>query len=198
MASCHSDIVEWLQPDWIYNPTEGETKYFARGLLHRPQIPIKIFRSNYEAWDLFKHHHYLTNNLNKSARCYLVTWEGVPVAFTALLAFPHPVVKGGWRESRTVVLPDYQGLGIGVRISDYMGSIVKAHNGRFFSKTAHPAMIAYRLKHTDKWKQTTHSREARKDDSSMKSRGWDVSERYCYAFEYIGTPANANDAKLFS
>jgi ABC-type lipoprotein export system ATPase subunit len=197
LASCHSDIIEWLNPDWSYNPIEGETQYISERNLHRPQIELKVFHCKYDAWNLFKHHHYLSADLNKASKCYLATWEGVPVAFTAILAFPHPVVKAAWRESRTVVLADYQGLSIGVKLSDYIGSILKANGKRFFSKTAHPAMITYRLKNTDKWRQTTHSRKARNDNPSMNNRGWSVSERFCYAFEYIGQPVSNENAKLF-
>jgi hypothetical protein len=129
----------------------------------------------------------------------MATWEGVPVAFAGILAFPHPIVKKGWRESRTVVLPDFQGLSIGVKLSDYIGSVFKANECRFFSKTAHPAMINYRLRHTELWKQTTHSREARDPaEKSMKSRGWDTTQRYCYAFEYIGPKSSDEDSKLFN
>jgi len=198
LASCHSDIIDWLQPDWVYNPTEGETHVLPRGSLHRPNISLEIFRCKYEAWDLFKPHHYLSASLNKSAKCYMATWDGVPVAFTAILAFPHPVVKRGWRASRTVVLPDYQGLGIGVKLSDFMGSVFKANGCRYFSKTAHPAMIAHRLKHADMWKETTHSRKSRNPiNKSMNERGWFSSARNCYAFEYIGASSNETDAKLF-
>ena len=198
LASCHSDIIEWLQPDWTYNPVEGITNILSERNLRRPKIKLQIFRTKYEAWDLFKPHHYLSANLNKSAKCYLATWEGVPVAFTAILSFPHPVVKGGWRESRTVVLPDYQGLGIGIKLSNYMGSLIKSKGGRFFSKTAHPAMIASRLNHPEMWRQTTHSRQRRDPkEASMNSRGWQVSNRYCYAFEYIGKSATKQNAKLF-
>jgi len=197
LASCHSDIIEWLNPDWSYNPIEGETQYISERSLHRPQIELKVFRCKYDAWNLFKHHHYLSAGLNKAAKCYLATWEGVPVAFSAILPFPHPIVKGSWRESRTVVLPDYQGLGIGVKLSDHMGSIFKSTGGRFFSKTAHPAMIAYRLKYTELWTQTRHSRKNRTDTPSSKSSGWLVSDRLCYAFEYIGPNSSNEDAKLF-
>ena len=198
LASCHSDIIDWLNPDWSYNPIEGTTQYFTERNIRRPNIELKIFRTKYDAWDLFKHHHYLSAGLNKSAKCYMATWEGVPVAFTAILSFPHPIVKKAWRESRTVVLPDFQGLSIGVKLSDYIGSIFKANGCRFFSKTAHPAMINYRLRHTESWKQTTHSKKARNDHPSMNSRGWLVSERFCYAFEYIGPSSSVEDSKLFN
>lgn len=195
-ASCHEDIIDWLQPDWIYNPLEGTTVY-PRGCLQRPPINLKIFRVKYKAWELFKQHHYLTQTLNKASKCFMVTWNERPVAFNATLSFPHPYVKNAWRGSRTVVLPDYQGLGIGSWLSDYIGSMVKTNDGRYFSKTTHPAMISYRLK-SKSWKETTHSRKARKaSNKSMLARNWVATERYCYAFEYIGEPCTKEESQLF-
>lgn len=196
LASCHADIIDFLQPDWVYNPTEALTHVFPRGSLQRPEIPLKIFRAKYEAWQLFKHHHYLSADLNKAAKAFLVTWNDVPVAFTSILAMPHPFFKNGWRETRTVVLPDFQGLGIGCKISDYVGSMIKARGGRYFSKTIHPAMIAYRLK-SGLWKETSHSRESRNPSKSMEKKNWFVSNRYAYAFEYTGPATSENDAQLF-
>jgi len=198
LASCHSDIIEWLTPDWSYNPLEGIMNISSERIDRRPTIKLEIFRCKYEAWDLFKQHHYLSADLNKSAKCYLATWNNVPVAFTAILAFPHPVVKNGWRESRTVVLPDYGGLSIGVNLSNFIASVFKSNGCRFFSKTAHPAMIAHRLKRPTLWKETTHSRKSRNPiNNSMNARGWFASNRVCHAFEYIGPKSSNEDAKLF-
>lgn len=195
-ASCHEDIIEWLQPDWIYNPLEGTTVY-PRGCLQRPQINLKVFRCKYDAWELFKQHHYLSQDLNKASKCFLVTWNDIPVAFNATLALPNPFLKNAWRGSRTVVLPDYQGLGIGSWLSDYIGSMVKAEGGRYFSKTTHPAMISYRLKGND-WKETTHSRKSRNPkNKSMLAKNWVVSDRLCYAFEYVGKSSTQEEAKVF-
>lgn len=195
-ASCHEDIIEWLQPDWIYNPLEGTTVY-PRGCLQRPPINLKIFRCKYDAWELFKQHHYLSATLNKAAKCFMVTWNDRPVAFNATLALPNPYLKNAWRGSRTVVLPDFQGLGIGSWLSDYIGSLVLAGGGRYFSKTTHPAMISYRLKNKS-WKETTHSQKARKvGNKSMAEKKWIVTERNCYAFEYIGNSSSLEEAKIF-
>lgn len=203
LASCHSDIIEWLNPDWSYNPIEGVMNIQTERSLQRPPIQLEIFRCKHYVWELFKSHHYLSGDLNKSAKCFVATWNNQIVGFVGILAFPHPVIKAAYRESRCVVLSEYQGLGIGVKLSDYIASIVIANKNKdgipykYYSKTAHPAMIAYRLKNKDKWKETTHSRKARTDNPSMNGRGWDVSERYCYAFEYIGKKASKEDAKLF-
>jgi len=194
VASCHADIIEFLQPDWVYNPTEASTHVLPRGSLQRPEISLKVFRSKYEAWELFKHHHYLNADINKGARCFLITWNDNPVAFSAALAHPNAYKKDCWRESRTVVLPDFQGLGIGVKVSDYIGSMVKAGGGTYYSKTIHPAMIAYRLK-SEKWIETSHSRKVRKLDTRDKK--WLVSNRFCYSFEYVGGMSSAADAQLF-
>lgn len=194
LASCHSDIIDWLSPDWIYNPTEALTHVLPRGSLQRPPISLKIFRSKYEAWNLFKSHHYLSADLNKAARCFLVTWNDNPVAFSGVLAHPSPHRKNCWRESRTVVLPDFQGLGIGVKLSDYIGSLVRAGGGAYYSKTIHPAMIAYRLK-SGIWVETAHSRRHRKIPKSNPY--WLVTNRFCYSFEYRGASSTPEEAKLF-
>ena len=205
LASCHSDIVEWLNPCWTYNPVEGIVKTISsERLLWRPKIELEIFRVHRKAWELFKNYHYLSADLNKTAKCFVATWNDIPVAFCGILNFCHPVIKAAYRESRTVVLGDYQGLSIGVKLSDFIGSIVTANtnkNGipyKFYTKTRHPAMVAYKLKHTDLYRQTSHSGEARNPaEKSMKSRGWDTTEKKCWCFEYIGPKASETDAKLF-
>lgn len=77
----------------------------------------------------------------------MATLDGVPVAFAAAIAFPHAHIKKAWRGHRTVVLPDYQGLGIGVRLSDFVAQWFVDNGNRYFSKTAHPRMGEYRDKH---------------------------------------------------
>lgn len=194
LASCHADIIEWLEPDWVYNPVEGVTRS-ERSLWQRPKINLKIFRAKYEAWDLFKHYHYLSNSLHKASRIYLVNWNDIPVGIVCILAFPHAVVKNAWRESRTVILPDYQGLGLGTKISDYFGSIIRAGGGRFYSRTTHPAMITHRLNRPDMWRVTLRGKTSKFGDNS--STGWTWDDRDCISFEYIGPSSSKEEGRLF-
>ena len=55
----------------------------------------------------------MSTNLNPSAKCFIGYIENNPVCFFAVLHFPHPKVKNFKKGHRLVVLPDYQGLGIG-------------------------------------------------------------------------------------
>jgi ABC-type lipoprotein export system ATPase subunit len=197
LSSCHSDIIPWLQPDWLYNPNEAQTHVLPRGSLRRPEIELKIFRAKYDAWNLFSRHHYLDNNLNRSARLYMATWNDNPVAIVAILALPHAKLKKAWRGSRLVVLPDYQGLNIGTKLSDYFGSLVVAQGGRYFSRTIHPAMIAYRLKGTD-WRIAFKGKVSPGGKTSKKhGTNWKVDTRECYSFEYIGPPASKEESDFF-
>lgn len=143
-VSCHEDIVDWLQPDWTYRPASNEFAW--RSLQRRPAVKLEIVRCHHSEWALFRRHHYLDTSLNTSAVCFLAFWNERPVAFTATLSFPHAVLKNVRREHRTVCLPDFQGIGIGNAMSDYVGAICKGLGMQYQSQTSHPAMIASRAR----------------------------------------------------
>lgn len=191
LASCHYDIIEWLQPDWTFDTNTGQLA--GRGSLQRPVINIELVPCSASAWSLFRQHHYLDANLNKSSRCWLAVWDGVAVGFSSIIAMPNGNMKRAWREHRTVVLPDYQGLGIGVRIGDAVGEIVIGDGGRYYSKTANHRMGEYRER-SSAWKPTSKNRKARPDYGHDRPTKEDNHrrrhiERTCYSHEYVGQAA---------
>ena len=118
-VSCHYDIIEWLEPDWVFC-TDDMTFKDTRGLLRRPQINVSIYEQR-GMWKLFRKYHYLSSELNKAARQYVAYIGDKPVAFCAVLYFPHPQIHNCYRVTRLVVLPDYQGIGIGKRMMSFLG-----------------------------------------------------------------------------
>ena len=56
-VTCHYDVTEWLQPDWILDMASST---FQRRRLRRPPIELEIVRCAREAWRLFARHHYLS------------------------------------------------------------------------------------------------------------------------------------------
>src|SRR5882672_6065861 len=65
-------------------------------------------------------------------------------------AWIHGLVKyGGRREHRTVTLPDYQGVGIGMAVSSFCAALYSALGQRATSTTSHPAFIAARRRSKD-------------------------------------------------
>lgn len=198
VASCHDDIVEWLNPDWVYNPHDGETVVREdRGWsVQRPKIELTILRAEYDAWDLFKEHHYLTADLNKACRLFVAYWDGKPVACNAILPFPNGGIQNGWRSSRVVVLPDYQGLGLAGALSEFISSMIKSQGGRLFARLRHPALANHRLNRPNTWKETAVSRKVH-THSGNEEWGWKQNDRECWSFEYIGEPSSLGDAELF-
>jgi GNAT superfamily N-acetyltransferase len=187
-ASCHYDIIEWLRPDWVFDTSSG--RLTARGYERRPEIVLEMLPCSTEAWTMFRNHHYLDGNINKGARCWIAVWDGTPVGFSAALSFPNGNLKNAWRGHRTVVLPDYQGLGLGVRISDATAEIFVGQGCRYFSKTAHPRMGEYRNRSL-LWKPTSKNERTREDYGKGRStyeEGYMMkhAHRFCYSHEYIG------------
>ena len=124
--------------------------------------------------------------MNKASHCYAAVWEGNLVGFSSVMRYPSGTVKNGWREHRTVVLPDFQGLGIGNRFSDAIAQLYLDQEGRYFSRTAHPSMGNYREK-SDVWKATSKNRKLRTDikhDDVWKKHYAD-NTRICWSHEYI-------------
>ena len=144
-VSCHYDIVEWLEPDWVLDMASGT---LARGRLRRPGIRLRVFACGHDAWPLFARHHYLSGGLNPWSRCYLGTIEGRPAAFCAVL--PIPGHSGKRRVTRIVVLPDYQGVGVGRAMLRAMAE----RYPRLRIITGHPAML--RALRTDPGWRCTH------------------------------------------
>lgn len=182
-VSCHSDIVEWLRPDWVLQVDTGVFDW-TRGRLRRPDLNLKIFRCHHSAWRLFRGHHYLSKDINKSAHCYIATVDGEPAAFCAALKFPHPQVKNMWKSHRTVVLPDYQGVGIGGVLNETVGQHYLDQGYRFTGVSSHPAMNAYR-RNSPKWRLTRAPGMVPAAGRNSKVTGQSVG-RATAAFEYIG------------
>jgi GNAT superfamily N-acetyltransferase len=195
LATCHSDVLEWLEPDWTYNTDTGELKIGR--YLRRPEIILDIYPARYEAWKSFANHHYLTAELNPIAECFIAIWDDCMVGFSANLQLPGripPLYEGDtrtkYRESRLVILPDYQGLGIGVKMSNAIGEMYLQRGHRYFSKTAHIRMGEYRQA-SPLWRKTqTNLKSREKSMSNSNKPQWHHltldTKRICYSHEYIG------------
>lgn len=183
-VSCHSDVEEWLNPDWVLDMTDQ--KFLWRCLRQRPQIRLAIHKASTVAWSVFGEHHYLTNTIHKAAQCFVACWDDRPVAFTSFLTLVHPSVKNTKREHRTVVLPDFQGVGIGNALSEWLGDYLKRNGYSFQSTTSHPAMIKHRHK-SKKWivSRIGHVSKPRASSGPSKSKS-NSSSRVTANCKYIG------------
>jgi ABC-type lipoprotein export system ATPase subunit/GNAT superfamily N-acetyltransferase len=203
LASCHFDIMDWLLPDWIYSPNKGRVEIRDCLCRRRPNIKLSIFRCKYETWNLFKRHHYLTDELNKAAKCFLIMWNDKPIAFVGVLPFPHGSLKNAFRISRLVVLPDFQGLGVGFAVLNYVCSLYKSIGCRMFIKTSNPGLGEKLVSSPNQWRETSQSRKEFDEKTIAKlNQGnmWGMkSQKMFYSTEYIGTAAtDSTDVLTFN
>ena len=116
----------------------------------------------------------------------MATWNGEPVAFRAVL--PLFGKKNRWRGHRLVVLPDYQGLGIGMSVSEAIGDLYLAEGMRYSMTASHPAVIAH-CRNSPLWrvasvmKSSGHTTGMAAELKYRSSAG-----RAVVSFEYIGKP----------
>jgi len=186
IATCHFDVIRWLEPDWIFNTISGVLDSGRRV----PRVPfsLQVYRCSYKFWSIFRDHHYLSSRIHKQAQCFIGFLDQTPAVFTAVLAFPHPQIKKAFREHRTVVLPDFQGMGIGPLFSDSIAQLYTSTGRRYFSRTSHPRFGQYRQA-SSKWRPTASNlkRQTVQKRTTQISDHWSTDDRrVCFSHEFIG------------
>jgi ABC-type transport system involved in cytochrome c biogenesis ATPase subunit len=142
--SCHYDVAEWLQPDWMLDTATG--KFSGDCLWRRPEIPVQIRHVPGSVWPHFEPHHYLKLPPMVAARHYVGFVGDEPVAHIAV----SPKFESGRfvRACRLVIMPEWQGIGLGLRFLEAVcRSQLKGKNpwGRqcfTLFHTSHPGLVA--------------------------------------------------------
>ena len=201
IASCHRDIVEWLDPDYVYDTDlcvlEARRTPFRLGT--RPELTFTIKSTSVDYWRYFSRFHYLDTAISRSAHYYILLLGDKPIGFHAAIHSTNRDIHSYWRGHRTVILPEFQGMGIGTRFSDAIADIYVSRGLRYFSKTAHPSFGEHREK-SDLWRPTSTNKKSRlgsyllKDGSIRAMPGYGGNAqiarrdagRVCYSHEYIG------------
>lgn len=132
-VSCHYDVLEWLDPDWVIDCNKAE--YHDRRSLWRGQRSEKL---NFEirpidgkSWKYFSKYHYLSENLPCGiVRFFGVFHDGEQIGFQCFANYkPKQAGKKVMMHSnRTVIHPDYVGLGLGMRVIEAT-SLIMQENG---------------------------------------------------------------------
>ena len=180
-VTCHYDVAEWLEADWVLDMATG---LLQRRRLRRPEIKLEIHRCGVAPWKLFARHHYLSGGLAVGARCYLATWEGEPVTFCATL----PVItkKNHRRFTRIVTLPDYQGMGIGMRVVAAVAALHRAEGLRINVTSSHPALIRH-CRRSAEWRTVNVKKIGSSPSGSRRFPAYRSSAgRAVVSFEYVG------------
>jgi ABC-type lipoprotein export system ATPase subunit/GNAT superfamily N-acetyltransferase len=185
-VTCHYDVEPWLDPDWVLDLGDAERPFDWRSVQCRPQIEVTLIRALPQAWDHFKAHHYLTSEHPFGAQCYVAFIGDDPVAWCSiardyLRARTHP---DGWRLVRTVVLPQYQGIGIGMAIREYIAGCFKSEGQRVMTATSHGGLIKA-MTRSEKW-ECFRAKGVYGDAKHVKYTAGKGTIRPTASFRYIG------------
>jgi GNAT superfamily N-acetyltransferase len=196
-VTCHYDVTEWLQPDWTLEPATMTFQW--RAVQRRPEFPVEIARVDYSAWRLFAPFHYLTAELHRAANCFALFVDGAPASFAAVLHRPHPKTLNVKGVSRLVTLPDYQGMGLAMVLSDALGRAYRALGYVLHTYPAHPALIRV-FDRSPVWtlkKRPGAFSPATGQGSMLRSSfdGKSFGGRPCAVFEYAGPAGDVGEAK---
>eukprot|EP00494_Astrolonche_serrata_P022489 UN22746 len=230
LVACHEDLFasDGLVPDWWFSTKSYFLKYFnvpkskskssftphtTKIMFEQPVIHLLMKQIHRSGWDYFKKHHYKDPNIRNFARSFCVYTEfqkpygDIPKDLAGwICAIPSQdkdaVLTGtGYMEHRTVVLPDFQGLGFGSRMCDCVGELFRLEGSLFVSKTAHPRYGQYRnenclwqakkgngkmQKSANNWKDPFKTKEEREENPAWKTLGGNWKAKPYYIHRYLG------------
>lgn len=160
ILTCHRDVLEWLQPDWFFDTATG--KFNSVGV-QRPRFELAIYQTDWRYWPLFEPHHYLKLPHMVAAKCYVATVNDELVCHVAVSSRNKNRDGVEARACRLVVLPEWQGAGVGMRFLNYVCELNLRGDpgGRFPGRpvttlfhTSHPGLAAS-LRRDRKWRQVS-------------------------------------------
>jgi len=185
-VTCHFDVQDWLLPDWVFNTDTMTFQSFEGQKKNRPKIKFEIFQTaDKSIWKMFAKHHYLSHSHNNAANVFIATVNDEIAGFISILHFPHPISKNLKKVHRLVILPDYQGAGIGIRLLNEIGKYYKQQKYRYTIVTSSPSLINA-LKKSNQWICNNFGRLIVKNKSAMKSlkkEGGNSNKRITASFE---------------
>ena len=195
----HYDVLDWLQPDWVI---DTGTKTFKRGYpRQRPQIKLDIWKTDGSYWRYFEPHYYLSLPRPIAAEYFVGTVNGELACHLAVCPWFH---LNGYRATRLVTMPEWQGAGVGTRFLNAVAEYHLQGNGRrnkqlpTYFHTSHP-QLCETLRRSEKWVQVSarlygdnkgksiksHERSATKQGKEHLGSGFGGHFRAVQGFKYI-------------
>ena len=124
LLSCHYDIIEWVHPDWLIDCNKQQfllpqsNDFFFQP---RDKLQFEVKECDGSSWRYFSKYHYLSEELPfGKVYFYGLYHNGQQIGFQCFANYtPHKKgEKWIFHSNRTVVHPDFCGLGLGIKLID--------------------------------------------------------------------------------
>lgn len=195
LLSCHYDVIDWLNPDWIIDCNKSE--FIDRRSLRpdererKEKLEFTIRKVDSKSWRYFSKYHYLSERLPGG----LIHTFGVfcgpnQIGFQCFANYV-PIRKKMipiFHSNRTVIHPDYAGLGLGIKVINETSQIMKATGVRVMAKFSSEPIYRSMIKNPS-WRLCEIKRQVGKikvGGNMGRKEGFRENIK-TYSFEFIGT-----------
>lgn len=194
LLSCHYDIIEWIKPDWMIDCNKQEfilpkSKDFF--FEERDKIKFDIREVGRETWRYFSKYHYLSEKLPGGKIYTFGLFHGDNQIGFQCFANYTPKRKGEkmiFHSNRTVIHPDYAGLGMGIQLinltSQYM---IENYDYKIMAKFSSVPIFRAMIKQQC-WKFLGEKRlfgKMAKGESMLRQGGFREEGIKTFHFEYV-------------
>lgn len=192
LLSCHHDVIEWLNPDWVIDcntQTFEDRRSLWRSFTRSERLQFDIHEVGRESWRSFAKYHYLSDRLpGGELQLYGLFHGANQIGFQCFANYvPHR--KGTMKQmhsNRTVIHPDYAGLGLGIMVIDATSALMHARGydvrARFSSTPIFRSMSK-----SPAWKFLGVERVTQETGGAkMMRRGGFRLDVTAYMFRYVG------------
>ncbi len=194
LLSCHYDVLEWLDPDWVI---DCNTQTFIDRRLLQPgerkrteHLHFEIAHVDKATWKNFSRYHYLSEILPGGLNFYFGLFHNdQQIGFQAFSEYVPRRIKDHKKiilhSNRVVVHPDYVGFGLGLRLVDACSAIMVERGFRIMAKFSSIPLLKSRLK-SSKWVMKSEQIFTAKPSSNMDRKKGFRQKVKTWSFEFVG------------
>lgn len=192
VLSCHYDVIEWLNPDWIIDCNKAE--YIDRRLLRckfqrTERLTFDIAEVDPKTWRYFSKYHYLSDKLPGGLIETFGVFHGDEQIGFQCFANYCPREKGKRIQmhfNRTVIHPDYIWLGLGIKVINITSAEMCRRGYDVRAKLSSVPVRRALVKHPDKWRLISIQRDTIPGSGNMiRKSGFRRHVKTC-SYKWIG------------
>jgi len=196
LLSCHYDVLDWLNPDWVIDCNRQEytdRRGLWRGFTRTEHLRFDIAPVDRRTWAMFSKYHYLSDRLPAGLCVTFGVFHGADQIGFQCFAEYTPQRTGHRRvlhSNRTVIHPDYAGLGLGIRVINLTSGEMVRRGYRVMAKFS-SAPVYRAMRNQRVWRYLGTDRKIGRTNYGARLLRTKDSFREnvtTYRFEYVGTP----------
>lgn len=184
LCSCHFDIIEWIEPDWVIDCAEQKYTNYRGSLWQRQErLEFTVKPATSAGWKYFSKYHYLSDKLPGGRKyIYGLYDQDRQIGFICFANYSIQN-KQMYHSNRIVVHPDYCGFGLGGRLNDITSEYVhKTYGLRIRIKFSSLSMLKH-LSKNKRWAITDQSMNIYNSKTGRHGQRMNVRS---YTFEFMG------------